>query len=230
MEGKITLLKKIRPEKNLQLIDSDEYRCGAKSLPRNIKLNQFHRSMQYCERKSKSIECCWLQRDILKFNSPCRLGVKFSHSQKCLIFDLSGDKRQITPHWHVELLFIDAMNIVTANLYAPSTLTWGNTLLMRLSRMATWSLSSGYLDQAAALPAIPGVCRRHLGSEGDNHLGDLRPQEGVLRHGYQVESRRPLRGGGVADLGKSDTLSNDFIGTWVQNHLSTLHRIQYLSC
>ena len=58
---------------------------------------------------------------------------------------------------------------------------------MKLDNVST----GGHLNQAAALPAIPGVCRRHLGSEGNNHLRDLRPQEGLLRQGYQVESRRP---------------------------------------
>ena len=40
--------------------------------------------------------------------------------------------------------------------------------------------TGGYLDQAAALPAVPGVRRGDLGSEGDNHLRDLRPQEGMF--------------------------------------------------
>jgi hypothetical protein len=63
---------------------------------------------------------------------------------------------------------------------------------MKLIRVSTTS-QLAHLNQAAALPAIPGVRRRHLGSEGNNHLRDLHPQEGVLRQGYQVESRWPLR-------------------------------------
>ena len=64
---------------------------------------------------------------------------------------------------------------------------------MKLIRVSTTSQLAD-IDPAAALPAVPGVRRRDLGSGGDNHLRDLRPPEGVLLQGYQVESRQPLRG------------------------------------
>ena len=64
---------------------------------------------------------------------------------------------------------------------------------MKLIRVSTTSQLAD-IDPAAALPAVPGVRRRDLGSGGDNHLRDLRPPEGVLLQGYQDESRQPLRG------------------------------------
>ena len=51
-----------------------------------------------------------------------------------------------------------------------------------------------YPDQEFAFPAVAGMCGRYSPQEGGNYLRDLGPQEQVLRQGYQVESRRPLRG------------------------------------
>jgi hypothetical protein len=56
---------------------------------------------------------------------------------------------------------------------------------------------SSHLDQAKLanpLSAMASVCRSELEQDGSYCLRDLCPQEGSYRQGYQVESRRPLRG------------------------------------
>jgi hypothetical protein len=60
---------------------------------------------------------------------------------------------------------------------------------MRLVRVPT---SSQLADILTTGPAVAGVRRGHPQQEGQIHLRDPGPQEGMDRQGLQVESRRPL--------------------------------------
>jgi hypothetical protein len=74
---------------------------------------------------------------------------------------------------------------------------------MRLVRVPTFSQLADILTKGTGptLPAVAGVRRRHPQQEGQIHLRDPSPQEGMDSQGLQVESRRPLRGVYCHDLG-----------------------------
>ena len=61
--------------------------------------------------------------------------------------------------------------------------------------------AGGHPHERPTLPAVAGMRRGHPQQEGQFHLRDPGPQEGMDRQGLQVESRRPLRGVCRHDLG-----------------------------
>jgi hypothetical protein len=78
---------------------------------------------------------------------------------------------------------------------------------MKLVRVAAANQLADILHKTLRLPAMAGVRCRHLYQEDSfNHFKGLCPQEGgSYRQGYQVEQRRLLKEGYVADLGSQLT-------------------------